>query len=121
MTILENNKLIAKFMGGKQTDRGYFIPYWCIVNMASIDLGRGKISKYHTSWDWLMPVVEKIESLGYNLHISKKGIMLTEGGLLTPGICFYSEGRDTKLQGVYRCVVDFIKWYNKQDKDEIKY
>ena len=32
-TVLTGNKLIAEFMGGKNTDRGYFIPYWCIVNM----------------------------------------------------------------------------------------
>ena len=40
--IVEKNKLIAKFMNGMDEDI---------------------IHKFHKSWDWLMPVVEKIENL----------------------------------------------------------
>lgn len=57
--VLKNNKLIAEFMGGKQTNRGYFIPYWCLVNMNSVNVGKGKVSEYHKSWDWLMPCCKK--------------------------------------------------------------
>ena len=47
MSIMENNKLIAEFMGEQPK---------------SI-LGQGKIYKdYSKSWDWLMPVLKKINS-----------------------------------------------------------
>ncbi len=48
--IEENNKLIAEFMNVDHVD----------IDQAYEDYGE---LKYHTSWDWLMPVVEKIESL----------------------------------------------------------
>lgn len=52
----EKNEMIAEFMGGKTTT---------IMHTVKIDHGIYHVSKlrYHTSWDWLMPVVEKIERL----------------------------------------------------------
>jgi hypothetical protein len=125
-TILENNKLIAEFMGGKNTARGYFIPYWCLVNMDSIELGKGKITEYHKSYDWLMPVVEKIESLkspdgqcagNYFCMILGNGISIElpnkEKDIL---ICSTEQKKLTKIEAVYLGVVKFIKWYNKNEK-----
>jgi len=45
----ESNKLIAEFMG---------------VDIHEFVMNGGKKWEYHSSWDWLMPVVEKIEELG---------------------------------------------------------
>ena len=45
---MKNNKLIAEFMGDEH-------PLAEVTHEASY--------RYHTSWDWLMPVVEKIEKL----------------------------------------------------------
>ena len=44
--ILEGNKLIAEFLNQKLPSNSDFDIYL-----------------YHSSWDWLIPVVEKIESL----------------------------------------------------------
>lgn len=58
--------------------------------------------KYDTSWDWLMPVVEKIA----NLH-SKFPFEVSE---------FCNDyGIAAKKEVVYRAVVDFIRWYNSQN------
>lgn len=54
--ILEGNKLIAEFMTGKSKKSKVFFDLNCCAN----DL------KYHSSWEWLMPVVEKIEMMGSN-------------------------------------------------------
>ena len=46
----KNNKLIAEFMGAYSEEDGY--DYSKVGN---------KGLYYHTSWDWLMPVVQNIE------------------------------------------------------------
>jgi len=50
---MNDNKLIAEFMGGEH-------PLTEITHEAH--------HNYHTSWDWLMPVVEKIEIEGFDPH-----------------------------------------------------
>ena len=49
-----NNKIIAEFMGVDQVDIDYAINE------------HGQL-KYHLSWDWLMPVIDKC----YQEHMSK--------------------------------------------------
>jgi len=66
--IIKNNKIIALFMGGKTSDmsrvvNGYqniWLPNFGICRWDTIDLGKGKILSYHKSWDWLIPVIDKI-------------------------------------------------------------
>lgn len=62
--IIEGNKLIAEFMNYNDVDCSY-----CKNNYDCnhIQCGLSKEEKeellqYHTSWDWLMGVVEKIEA-----------------------------------------------------------
>ena len=60
---MKDNKLIAEFMGmtyGDPNDDSVMIQMTSQGN----EVVPIESMKYHTSWDWLMPVVEKIESLG---------------------------------------------------------
>ena len=84
----ENNKLIAEFMEypdlGTKGDFSYL--------------------NYHTSWDWLMPVVEKINNTGrFEVNIGY-------------GHCYISDGED-KLTLSLQGKSTFIKWYNKNKED----
>lgn len=99
--IRETNVLIAEFMG-YQTYKFRnltFVFYSENNHRAESDL------HYHDFWDWLMPVVEKIESLSSNQNVidwsrqSKNifDIKLTE----------------SKIEAVYKAVIEFIKWYNE--------
>src|SRR6056297_3758006 len=68
---LKNNKTIAIFMGGKfDKDTSFkisenfiWLPYHNLCRYDTIDYGKGKILKYHKSWDWLMPVYRKIKDI----------------------------------------------------------
>ncbi len=102
--IKEGNKLIAEFVGYNDNEYPNLLPPfdWC-----------GKLEpkdmKYHSSWDWLMAVVEKIESLGYEFTIFNKTTHLNCGKTFDLGYII----SDTKREAVYKTVVEFIKWYNK--------
>jgi len=50
----DNNKLIAEFMGMKYSDERSF-------NDGKWTHSIRSLGKFRTSWDWLMPVVQKIE------------------------------------------------------------
>lgn len=136
MDNIENNKLIADFMVAKA-------PYW----NKDDNQGEGeqlyfqphdtkyqqmypKEMLFQHSWDWLMPVVEKIETLfnnGIDVDIFSDGTVITqyrfeENEYLTEGeeivrLTKAEIGFDTKIEHTYQAVVEFIKWYNKTTKE----
>lgn len=57
--------------------------------------------KYHDSWDWLMPVVEKIHSMGIDFHYSQhyKDV--------------FTALQSVSISEVYEKIVEFIKWINE--------
>lgn len=108
---VENNKLIAVFMGRKiQTD-----------NISWFDENY-KPLKYD-DWNTIMPVVEKIESLGGCVIIDDIDCEITYGGTYYESTnsmeeCNFStyQSSDTKLQAVYNAVVQFIQWCEDNNK-----
>src|SRR5688500_16214641 len=56
---LEGNKLIAKFMGQPTTAEQVNFS----ADRTAISRTVDRHFKYHSSWDWLMPVVEKISRI----------------------------------------------------------
>ena len=100
----ENNKIIAKFMGARLTkDLQIMYPVY------GGDSSYVKDLKYHLDWNWLMEVVEKIESLGYRVTIVRHicRIDLTEESKL-----IISEDIK-KIEAVYTICFKFIQWYNE--------
>jgi hypothetical protein len=117
MDINTGNKLIAEFMGscGLET-KG--IPNIGIVR---------KYAKYHTSWDWLMPVVEKIESI-HNEHDGYYGVYISSNSCCICGTklhlalqdlegygpVYYNEiVLDTKIESTWKAVIEFIQHHNQ--------
>ena len=63
-----------------------------------------------------MEVVEKIESLqNENGYISKVNISNNYCEIILNNFIIESEEK-TKIEAVYNAVVEFIKWYNNQNK-----
>jgi hypothetical protein len=75
--------------------------------------------KYHSSWDWLMLVVEKISSLDggkYNFHISSTGqwaCYINRDDVFDSEITSYG-GFEPMIINVWKAVYKFIQWYNNQ-------
>jgi hypothetical protein len=99
--------------------------------------------KYHESWDWLMPVVEKIESLdlkeyGYQwegidgeteynngsicVEIEQDRCWIYMNLQLDPFHTFNEKSRGirfpSKLEATYAAVVEFIEYYNNLIKQD---
>ena len=79
---------------------------------------------YHDSWNWLMPVVEKIESIYDDFH-GYFGIYIRGNGCTVQGTKFrpdvampryvyYDEVTlATKIEATHKAVYNFIIWYNQ--------
>lgn len=100
--VLENNRLIAKFMGEDSLTE---------FNWVLFRNGIGV--QYESNWSELMPVVEKIETsiLDGDVVIKIEG----DNCFITYGDTWnlYST-LDSKIESTYQAVVEFIKWYNEQ-------
>jgi hypothetical protein len=86
---MKENKLIAEFMG-TEWHKDFFKDI-CIISSSNI------LYKFHTSWDWLMPVVEKI----YQLGLDNESALLVRDAVA-----------EANIEETYRAVVEFIKEYN---------
>jgi len=102
----KNNKLIAEFMGVYSEENGY--DYTKIGNLGVM---------YDKSWDCLMPVIEKIESLSdtkgdfYRFTITMYDASIKGTDIEVLGDAYY-EGSEQKIVSTYQAVVEFIKEYN---------
>ena len=108
MNTTENNKLIAEFMGLEIIYRPYSNGF---VELSETELCDVDDLKYHTSWDWLMPVVEKAFCVACNKDM--EGIMGADNhrqNIIDEHLMF------NKI-GTYEAVVEFIKWYNENKED----
>lgn len=130
--IVEGNKLIAEFMGFKPWVDFNIQLGFCELNInkySTYEDGMGHIPhactfkelRFHSSWDWLMPVIDKI------------GTILFEDNILPDYIdrsyvksdCYENDTTKSilinlsifaSLEDVYEETIDFIKWYNEYNK-----
>jgi len=97
---MKDNKIIAEFMG------------WDIksptsmprnLHLSNLELDNGEVwaYKFHTSWDWLMPVVEKCLDVSNDDNIED----------------FYSiQNVVPNIEATYQAVVEYIKECNESNK-----
>ena len=97
-----SNILIAEFMGIENTN-GLVFQDANTKEFHSI--------KYHSSWDWLMPVVDKIESLR-DENGNAYRFTIDMGNAQIEGTNIEIVGGSCKLDTTYQAVVEFIKNQN---------
>ena len=116
--ILENNKLIAEFM--KITTNHPVWQYRAHENEWKLEG-----LKYHKSWTWLMPVLEKICRLKIGdgiVHVEYAtpytfGVLNRETGQIMVRLNAHQLFEaDTLIEATYLAVIDFIKLNNEENK-----
>lgn len=110
-----DNELIAEFMGHVPSNN--FGPP-CIFTGKNT-LSGWEFLQFDTSWDWLMPVVEKIEARERTLiNIYGDGTKIwvddKDGNELFATT--QHGNKDHKIGHVYRAVVEFIKWFETREE-----
>ena len=120
MTITESNLLIALFDGWQPVgDR--------LVKHSERETRIPEHLFYHFQWNWLMPVVDRIESLkapgryiicqvtitSHICHIHYNAGNVTVQNLPVFEIDQHRSDTETKIENVYSAVVQFIQWYNQ--------
>ena len=105
---MKNNKLIAEFMGVKPTILGDEITYEMYGAIDCIEDGVDEQHffleeqlLFHTSWDWLIPVVEKIENGGLDPH-----------ELIDKSLRKNNQKRWRSIEDLYNVAVYLIKIHN---------
>jgi len=141
--ITEGNRLITQFMGWELIQTKDELKAWVFKNKETGNVmllddrkpydkkfwNKDSVLEFNESWDWLMPVIDKIEI------ISKTPIQFyfkeRENGQAIDGIKYkvgLNPNRDnnihdvfigesiSKIEATFISVVEFINWYNKQKK-----
>ena len=127
--IVENNKLIAEFLDWEFDDLSetFETPFLKLVEPQAF--GDEQFScklqdfelEFHNDWNWLMKVVDKIESFvfddnnSFNVTIGATNycVIQDSNGEIYENI---EDSEETKLLTVYKAIIKFIKWYNEQNK-----
>jgi hypothetical protein len=144
MDIIKSNTLIAEFMGGEYKSKyrecsdcgkptnellekvefnvSDYCPldyHWCTPNEL----------KYHSDWDWLMPVVEKVGSTDWSCIDIHYGTGATDSfawctikwsnhnyknKFKTSNLL--NEDEQSSLIATYKAVIEFIHWWCKENR-----
>ena len=124
-TTEQNNRMIAEFMGFKFAPR-LILPdelkdstYSTSVFVEEVRIQGGfepnsyNNLHFHTSWDWLIPVVEKINTLfGGEMNTL---IMSNSCKIYSDNPSIYNSIVDANstIEATYQAVCQFIEWYNE--------
>ncbi len=125
--IEKGNKIIAEFMGYKYHPHPSNNPGWHKIPDDKIyhpKINNGwylcrthKELKYHNSWNWLMPVIHKIENYKFEdgdwaflrTFSNKEGVRFNR---------FKLHKEETAIQSAFSAVVDFIEQHNENNLKE---
>jgi hypothetical protein len=135
--IIEGIKLIAKFAGYKLENKEFQYIHYNSSNESMWEWSEGKIVTlnnhevfdfnnepyfnledlpFNSSWDWLMPVVAKCTDLWDDFGFDSKERYNIEDEIWNLDNTL-SDFLAADIDAIFRRTVEFIKWYNKQEKE----
>lgn len=125
----QNNILLAEFLGVKEKESNWFDGYE--LQEAGLPFNYGAMGngtrdlKFHTSWDWLMLVVDKIDKtelsgltfavdiLNGLTQIICYGECKINGVVLPSDTTLLMAESKSRIESTYSACVQFVKWYNE--------
>jgi hypothetical protein len=121
-TIDQMNEAIAIFDGWELVEREVELSDFTSTNIMCFvtdDCRRYHPDlKYHESWDWLIPVVEKIATLSpddvVHMEFCKTYVRCHLWNMDDGRTRVFDESGNPGILTVHKAVYQFIKWYNKQ-------
>lgn len=122
--VLNGNKLIAKFMGAKEfsisnSTKIEYCLYPCEISGETPNGFESQSVKgllFHKSWDWLIPVVEKISKWLNDLEDETGYINFSDHYINFNEYSFIYDS----FEDLYNNVIEFIKWYNNVNNKNMK-
>ena len=114
--ILEYNKSCAEFLNWEKSDTVYrTIEYY---NNEKI-VGNYKHTvnmKFHSDWNWIMKVLQRIEDLNFSVELSNIGTQNYVCYIRSGGIkVIYSNILETKKEAVVQAINQFLIWHNENN------
>lgn len=124
--IIENNKIIAEFMGDKKVNSISIEEFKKIPSEERFQYNGwfAEDLQYYYNWNELMPVVEKIEDfrcsddsncMRFDVKIKHHSCRITDWEIEGKNF-IHMGGFHSKIEAVYWACVQFIKWYNQQNQ-----
>ncbi len=112
ISITDGNKLIAEFMGAEKVSGKTAYENTFYEFPKSGDTSRLKVQpesmKYHSSWDWLLPCLQKakeeIKKQGWGVPLERCAKQRLEAAL--------NEVYNLNIKNAHFCFIKFIEWYN---------
>ena len=101
MTTQEKNIMLAEFMGGEYKDYSF-----------DDEMPFGM----HNSWEWLMPVLKKCGDIGGSYEYETTGRNKFEDIFYIDNM--WSEFMQGDIRSVYERVVEFVIWYNEENRND---
>lgn len=118
MNTTETNKKLVEFLGAKVTDIGGKQKpiYYPIIGESHTKL------KFHNDWNWLMLVVDKVESLNcwFEMRTHTLGVRViidTYNNWNHEKQPIVNVDMKTKIEAVYNACSVFVDWYNGARKE----
>lgn len=133
ISIEEGNKMIAEFMDIKVKEKPHSHKTWYSIHYEVYDRINNDYAfywpldklKFNSDWDWLIPVVEKIESIKDEYH-GYFGVYISSNNCTIQATNFRPDKRipdpphyfsdwtlENKIMSTWTAVVYFIKWYTQ--------
>lgn len=124
--VVKGNESIAKFLGAYWVNddlEAFPYGYW-MIDDDDIDLPLNSSDFEFHSWNWLMPVIDKIEHLFETkqilprFEINSHHCAFNHNGFDGIVGCYIGSPEDiaceTKLEAAWTLCVEFVNWYNNR-------